>query len=613
MGLLTEGQPLTWEETKDLADHVRRHGVQQFIHLYRKLEKRRGDVLKWGDEVEYIIVKLDKDQKRALLSLKAEELLSKLQEPEKNGQQDLESLWRPEYGSYMVEGTPGLPYGGSICQFNTVEANMRRRRQEVQALLGPDEKIFSMSCCPRLGCPNFTFPQYEPDPQNSFSRSLFWPNEATFQGHPRFRTLTTNIRQRRKEKVAINIPIYRDTETQDPVVSEAQILAQGESAAKPWHIYMDAMGFGMGLSCLQLTFQACNLVEAERLYDQLAPLCPIMLALSAATPIFRGLLSDVDCRWDIIAASVDCRTKQERGLEPLTTERFVIPKSRYDSISSYLSDCSLKHNYNDVPLVYDQDVYETLKNAGIKELTAKHVAHLFIRDTVSLFSEKIHQNDEEDTDHFENIQSTNWQTMRFKPPPANSEIGWRVEFRPCELQFTDFENAALVCFIVVLTRAILSYGYNLLIPISKVDENMRRAQTRDAVLKQKFHFRTNINATCEATDEPAVQELSVEEILNGDPEKNFPGLIPIVQDYLKNIELDTETGCTLSKYFNFLKLKSSGEYLTNAAFIRQFVQNHPNYKNDSVVSEEITFDLFCEIDNIVQGKSILIDALKQKK
>ena len=30
------------------------------------------------------------------------------------------------------------------------------------------------------------------------------------------------------------------------------------------------------------------------------------------------------------------------------------------------------------------------------------------RDTVSLFSEKIDQDDEEDTDHFENIQSTNW-------------------------------------------------------------------------------------------------------------------------------------------------------------------------------------------------------------
>ena len=29
------------------------------------------------------------------------------------------------------------------------------------------------------------------------------------------------------------------------------------------------------------------------------------------------------------------------------------------------------------------------------------MAHLFIRDPVSLFSEKIHQDDETDTDHFE--------------------------------------------------------------------------------------------------------------------------------------------------------------------------------------------------------------------
>jgi hypothetical protein len=48
-------------------------------------------------------------------------------------------------------------------------------------------------------------------------------------------------------------------------------------------------------------------------------------------------------------------------------------------ILSYLSDCSLKYNYNDVPLVHDQKIYNTLKEAGIKELTAKHVAHLFIR------------------------------------------------------------------------------------------------------------------------------------------------------------------------------------------------------------------------------------------
>jgi hypothetical protein len=54
----------------------------------------------------------------------------------------------------------------------------------------------------------------------------------------------------------------------------------GESveAALPNHVYMDAMGFGMGCCCLQLTFQACNINEARTLYDQLTPLCPIMVS-----------------------------------------------------------------------------------------------------------------------------------------------------------------------------------------------------------------------------------------------------------------------------------------------------------------------------------------------
>lgn len=93
---------------------------------------------------------------------------------------------------------------------------------------------------------------------------------------------------------------------------------------------------------------------------------------------------------------------------------------------------------------------------GVDDLLAQHVAHLFIRDPVSLFQEKIHQSTDEDTDHFEvsgnnimfsvcvylvppslsqNIQSTNWQSMRFKPPPPHSTIGWRIEFRPLEVYY----------------------------------------------------------------------------------------------------------------------------------------------------------------------------------
>jgi hypothetical protein len=70
--------------------------------------------------------------------------------------------------------------------------------------------------------------------------------------------------------------------------------------------------------------------------------------------------------------------------------------------------------------------------------------------------------------HGQNLQSTNWQTLRFKPPPPNSLIGWRVEFRSMEVQMTDFENAAFSVFVVLLSRAILSFNLNFYIPISKV-------------------------------------------------------------------------------------------------------------------------------------------------
>jgi len=56
-----------------------------------------------------------------------------------------------------------------------------------------------------------------------------------------------------------------------------------------------------------------------------------------------------------------------------------------------------------------------------------------VRDPVPAYSEEFNWDlidDEEIVAHFENLQSTNWNSMRFKPPPnKKSEIGWRVEFR----------------------------------------------------------------------------------------------------------------------------------------------------------------------------------------
>jgi glutamate--cysteine ligase catalytic subunit len=72
--------------------------------------------------------------------------------------------------------------------------------------------------------------------------------------------------------------------------------------------------------------------------------------------------------------------------------------------------------------------------------------------------------------HFENLQSTNWNTLRFKnPPTADSKIGWRVEFRPLDIQLTDFENAALTVTIGMVANILNTFSLDFMLPISLVD------------------------------------------------------------------------------------------------------------------------------------------------
>lgn len=64
-----------------------------------------------------------------------------------------------------------------------------------------------------------------------------------------------------------------------------------------------------------------------------------------------------------------------------------------------------------------------------------------------------------------------------------------------EVQLTDFENAAFSIFIVLLSRAIMSFSLNLYMPISKVDLNMHVAQKRNAARTESFYFRKNLYMT----------------------------------------------------------------------------------------------------------------------
>ncbi|KAJ1304844.1 hypothetical protein OPQ81_005978 [Rhizoctonia solani] len=589
----------------------------------------RAIIYSGGDEIEYIVVSYDNENKNARLSLRQSEILAKLKDvvndlcngcPASAGSVP---TFHPEYGRYMLESTPGAPYNGTVSNLLEVERNMRYRRKLAKAYLLPHEVPMTLTSFPRLGVREvFTDPPTDPAGATS-SHSLFLPEEIT-NPHARFPTLTANIRRRRGSKVAINVPIYFDTNTPKPFIDptipwDRDIYPEDhearDGAAKPNHIYLDAMGFGMGCCCLQITFQACNVNEARTVYDALVPVAPILMALTAAAPAYRGYLSDVDCRWDIISGSVDDRTEEERGLKPLKNNKYVIPKSRYGSVDMYLSqDFNNRPEYNDVPVLVDEKVYDRLRKNNIDDLLAKHIAHLFIRDPLVVFSEAIELDDTQSTDHFESLQSTNWQSLRFKPPPANSAIGWRVEFRTMEAQPTDFENAAFSIFVVLLSRAILSFGLNFYIPISRVDENMARAQKRNAAREEKFWFRNDRSPPLSADQsrcpspkfpeltpvEEEYEEMTMNEIING--KGSFPGLLGVVNAYLDSLNIEFTAKLKLKKYLDLIKRRADGSLQTPATWIRNFIRSHPAYKFDSIVSQEINYDLINAIDQIERGE-----------
>jgi len=521
--------------------------------------------------------------------------------------------------------------------------------------MDPNEYPLTLTTFPRLGTrDDFIVPYYPPSGERL--RSQFLPDEIA-NPHIRFPTLAANIRSRRGRKVEINVPVFRDDQTpmpfQDPTVDydlhkwpEDDDVREG--AVKENHIYMDAMAFGMGSCCLQITFQAKNIIEGRRLYDQLSPLGPIMLALTAATPIYKGFLADTDVRWNQISRAVDDRTREELGetvsilwtlmksvkpdiQQPLKHDRWRVPKSRYASNSTYISqDPRLRKEYMDPDLVVDQDLKQRLVDGGMDDLLATHFAHLFIRDPIVIFAEDLKELDLNRTDHFENLQSTNWQHMRFKPPPHDKDTGWRVEFRPMEIQITDFENAAFSIFIVLITRAILSFDLNFYIPIPLTTTNMETAHARNAALDQKFHFRNDplpprpvkINGASGTTTpanlpsrpptptEPVENEhslMTVDEIINGQSGEGFPGLIPLVESYLNSVNVDVETRCELARYLDLIRKRASGQLWTGAKWIRHFVREHPEYKHDSVVSESINYDLIKAVEEITEkeGKNRL--------
>lgn len=259
-------------------------------------------------------------------------------------------------------------------------------------------------------------------------------------------------------------------------------------------------------------------------------------------------------------------------------------------------------------------------------LLSSHFAYLFIRDPLLLYEHDLYPPDpaSQDTNSFEIFQSTNWQEVRFKPPPSlfsedtHNNTGWRVEFRSMEVQPTDFENAACAIFIVLFVRTLLHLDLSLYIPIKKLDENMATAHSRDAVLKGKFHWPHSVFPSSSPTSfiphtsaiaAAAAKEgeenerdeltlLTINEIINGSSIKKFPGLIPLIQIYLST-NTETYPAPAISKikeYLSFVSKRASGQIPTTARSIRNFVHSHEGYHRDSRASGEVLWGLLRDIE-----------------
>lgn len=64
------------------------------------------------------------------------------------------------------------------------------------------------------------------------------------------------------------------------------------------------------------------------------------------------------------------------------------------------------------------------------------------------------------------------------------------------------------------------------------------------------------------------------------------------------MDVDADSQCTLQQYLSLLSRRATGEVYTAAKWMREFVTEHPSYKKDSVISDEINYDLLRRIGRL---------------
>ncbi|OAG32160.1 glutamate--cysteine ligase catalytic subunit [Nematocida displodere] len=622
MGLLKESRTLSWEETQATKMELKKRGAKYFAEVFKAVGSTRAGEFLWGEELEQLLVA--RVGTNFVLFVGAGVIIDAL-----SNDQTCPFNINIEYSRYMVETTPKCPYAPKFKALVQVEQHMEERRTKLEKTLsnlfgGAVFPLF-LPCFPLLGSstafgsgtlsvdawehgwasefkntPMNAVPEdLKPEvitgnhfedclrlaqtPSFKVTRSEHFPDFA-ITPHRRFHNFTYNIRERKKKPLHLSIPPARINRPNEEA-----------SVANTPPVVIDSMGQGMGCCCLQITMQSESLTEARLLYDNIGAICPLLLFLTMATSTVSGTLTETSTRWEIISASVDCRTETETHIK----------KSRYSSIDLYVSNLppSLYAIYNDIEPPLEPEVLSILEKEGVDQPLANHIASLYIRDPVLCYEDSTPRED------FENIQSSNWRSMRLKSPKIDdlSAGGWLVEVRPMEIQPTSFENAAYSIFVVLFSRMVLSLNMTFYLPISKVDENFTTANTPQTIPQttdewlhyeeiQKFWYRENIFDM----GPPVIKYGTIKEIFLGTGE--YCGIVGAVEKYL-NEYTDQDTRELNTKYLQFIKERVSGKKMSVATYLRSFVAAHPAYQGDARIPQEVSNDLVQDLLSITQNNT----------
>lgn len=590
MGLLVgeNSQTLAFQESRQFQRLLKVNAALQLtklLSIFEHFTKSSEEALMFGTELEcHLLKKVElKGQSVYSVYIDSKPIMAEV------NKRFPELEVKEEFSAWMMEFIPKNPFKGFL-NLSEIRDHFRLIDSVVEAFEGKLTLLPGLSVLPHIGTANYYLEESDKPgslvkraEDNVFSQSDFFL-DSTITQHSRFKTFTANTRLRAGKKPEIVLPILHDKNT----------VAHSFS--------LDHFGFGMCNTALQITYSCRDLKQARWAHDMMHVLSPFMLAFSSTTFAASHRLLDFDNRFRIIEQSTDDRKP---------TEKQVIDKTRYSTINFYLSDSpKLKRSHNDKKATINKRFFKLIRKL-LKEKKSKlandkqllvHFAYLFVRDFLIVFPERCHKGYVGDSLDFEAIQSSNWNDMRLKPPSSfDSKLGWLLEFRCMDAPLTEIEKSILTYVTTLLFRIVTSdkIDVDFYVPMSKVDENFKRAFLRDSTTKQKFFFRRHFCSQLPGhVNNQEVVELTLAEFWEGNGQ--FAGMGALIDLFVsvhqkELLEASKSTGedviGTIRMAQMFLGGRATGKLTTAPNYFRDFVFGHKHYQNDSHIDDTITTDV----------------------